>query len=299
VGTEEDYNIVVPLLQQIEAFPLSRLGNGGADGYEGVILQDMPPCNYGDATGAQQEAPQYGVDFFRFLQLSLQLNPPKDVDGSIMDILAQIYAHPDQCPFDPDSLHPLEHAALESATVKAMDIIHNDVRYRLGSLVNRDWGTANLIGHWGTHFYHKAGVTSTGPGAHIRTEAVYYHAAGRNPMNPLIGQYQYTMTFPAQPPHNNPGFWSMTVYESATDQLVEDVDRHSIGTKNFNELNVNPDGSFTIYLQADPPEDPQQLQNWLPLPQQGRFYMVFRVYLPTDAVVNSQWAPPLIQRIMP
>ena len=104
----------------------------------------------------------------------------------------------------------------------------------------------------------------------------------------LTGERRYTITF--KPPIRYseaiaPGFWSMTMYDGTTKLSVENpIDRYSLGSDN--DLKQNPDGSFTLYLQADTP-GPDNEANWLPAPK-GPFYLLLllRNYAPVPEAVE-------------
>jgi hypothetical protein len=63
-----------------------------------------------------------------------------------------------------------------------------------------------------------------------------------------------------------------------------------VGTKNKTLL-AAPDGSLTIYVQANQPSDATQRANWLPSPK-GNFALYVRSYWPEDAITNGTWTPP-------
>jgi len=73
-----------------------------------------------------------------------------------------------------------------------------------------------------------------------------------------------------------------------------DLKRYSLGTKN-RDLKYNPDGSLTIYVQADPPADALRA-NWLPAPKNADFSLFVRAYWPKAAVLDGVWTPPGAQR---
>lgn len=51
---------------------------------------------------------------------------------------------------------------------------------------------------------------------------------------------------------------------------MTEIKRYPVGTKN-KTLTTGPDGSLTIYVQADAPADPAQRSNWLPAPNNADF----------------------------
>ena len=73
------------------------------------------------------------------------------------------------------------------------------------------------------------------------------------------------------------------------------IKRYWVGTKN-KDLQIGPDGSLTIYVQADQPNDSTQLANWLPAPK-GDFSLYIRAYWPEQAITSGQWQPPAVQRL--
>jgi hypothetical protein len=62
-----------------------------------------------------------------------------------------------------------------------------------------------------------------------------------------------------------------------------------VSTKN-KDLKIGADGSLTIYVQADAPDDPDQRANWLPAPN-GHFSLFVRAYWPKETVTGT-WTPP-------
>ena len=59
-------------------------------------------------------------------------------------------------------------------------------------------------------------------------------------------------------------------------------------------MKFNNDGSLTLYFSNKEPNDGKS--NWLPAPE-GDFYMLMRLYGPSDKVLNNKWTPPAIQKI--
>ena len=71
------------------------------------------------------------------------------------------------------------------------------------------------------------------------------------------------------------------------------VNRYALGDRSG--LRANPDGSLTIYLQAESPADEWQA-NWLPSPKAGPFKVALRLYAPAESVIEREWVPPAITR---
>jgi hypothetical protein len=74
------------------------------------------------------------------------------------------------------------------------------------------------------------------------------------------------------------------------------IKRYSVGTKN-KDLKKAADGSLTIYVQADEPENLTERTNWLPSPKNSEFSLYVRAYWPDDAITRGQWTPPAVVKI--
>jgi hypothetical protein len=60
-------------------------------------------------------------------------------------------------------------------------------------------------------------------------------------------------------------------------------------------LQQNPDGSLTIYIEKDSP-GADRVSNWLPAPD-GPIYVVMRVYWPKEVALLGSWQPPPVNRL--
>jgi hypothetical protein len=111
----------------------------------------------------------------------------------------------------------------------------------------------------------------------------------------LNGSNRYGVTFPKEqtPPVN--GFWSLALYNEYHFFVPNDLARYSLGTKNKN-LKYNPDGSLTLYVQADLPPEAQRT-NWLPAPKAANFSLYVRTYWPKSAVLDGSWTPPAVNEM--
>jgi hypothetical protein len=82
------------------------------------------------------------------------------------------------------------------------------------------------------------------------------------------------------------GFWSLTMYDKQHFFAPNNLNHHSVGTKNRSQMKSNEDGSLTLYVQHDSPGVGKK-SNWLPSPK-GPFEMTIRIYGPKPEV----WSPP-------
>lgn len=111
---------------------------------------------------------------------------------------------------------------------------------------------------------------------------------------PLDGsKNNYSLTFPAGklPPVN--AFWSVTIYDGKTQLFIENpIHRYLINSPMLSDLQKNPDGSLTLYIQKDSPGKDKE-SNWLPAPN-GPIYLVMRPYWSKKTVLQGSWQPPAV-----
>ncbi|MBS1678815.1 MAG: DUF1254 domain-containing protein [Actinobacteria bacterium] len=133
-------------------------------------------------------------------------------------------------------------------------------------------------GLWGNHGY----------------EAAYAMVYVDGERAPLDGSRRYRLRFPTEPPCG--AFWSVTMYDMPDFFLVANpIERYSIGDRTAG-LRRGEDGSLTIYMQPEEPEEPEARANWLPTPA-GRFRPLLRVYEPEDAIFDGGYELPPIERL--
>ncbi|MCB1687732.1 MAG: DUF1254 domain-containing protein [Halioglobus sp.] len=168
------------------------------------------------------------------------------------------------------------------------------------------WPTGSLFGDKADYdgdWLKRAAAVKAGLYGNDAIEAVYpltrVDATGQE----LDGsKHNYTLTFPAGKYPPVKAFWSVTMYDGVSQLLIENpINRYLINSPMLPELQKNPDGSLTIYIQhASPGKDKES--NWLPAPD-GPIYMVLRLYWPEPATADlsilplgkGTWAPPGVE----
>jgi hypothetical protein len=96
------------------------------------------------------------------------------------------------------------------------------------------------------------------------------------------------------PPPPVDAFWSLTMYDASKFYLVANpIDRYSIGDRTPG-LETDEDGSVTIYIQRDPPDEDQR-SNWLPTAE-GSFRPLMRMYQPRAEILNGEYVLPAITK---
>ncbi|WP_296493470.1 DUF1254 domain-containing protein [Rhodoferax sp.] len=151
---------------------------------------------------------------------------------------------------------------------------------------------AHFAGNW----LQRAALAKAGIFGLDATEALYPMTRTLPNGEPLDGsKHTYTLTFAAGQLPPARAFWSLTMYDGATQFLIENpINRYLINSPMLEGMAKNPDGSITLYLQKDAPAA-DKVANWLPAPN-GPIYLVLRLYGPDKSALNGEWKnPPLVQ----
>lgn len=147
------------------------------------------------------------------------------------------------------------------------------------------------IGVYGNNYANRAYIARVGLGANPPEWAVYPLAARDALGNVPDSSNAYTLHFlPGALPPNH-GFWSITVYDELGFPTANPLDRYALGDRS--DLNVNEDGSVTLYLQHDRPDE-SRIANWLPTPDSGVLGVTMRIYGPDEAILTGHWTPPML-----
>jgi hypothetical protein len=102
---------------------------------------------------------------------------------------------------------------------------------------------------------------------------------------------RYTLTFEERELPPVKAFWSLTMYDAATQLFIANpLDRYLLNSTMLEQFRREDDGSLVLYVQRDSP-GPDREANWLPAPD-GPFYMVLRLYGPEADALEGEWTPP-------
>lgn len=134
---------------------------------------------------------------------------------------------------------------------------------------------------------------------HDAIEAIYMNVSVDENGNPLSGANRYQLRFEeGQEPDVNE-FWSITMYNSNSNLVLNSIDRFSVGDRSGME--TAEDGSLTISIQEDRPSEclsDNDCPNWLPAPKEN-FFMFMRLYLPGYSALSQWWEPPSLTNLDP
>ena len=189
---------------------------------------------------------------------------------------------------------PWDRAKINPAVVEAMAKVATGLGATLallpGGTFRNGWIlSAPTIGNFGTDYLYRATTARIGLTANTPREAIYIGAVAGSDGKPLSGAKRYSVTFKVLPPFVEPGFCSLTLYDSGNNYTVPNpIHRYALGSDD-KTLKPNVDGSLTIYLQKDSPGRAKEA-NWLPAPT-GQYYLILRAYAPGEELLRVQTEP--------
>jgi len=261
--------------------PLSTLAGSAAP--------PAPPA-LGDPEGTPPEAGSNGAAFFDELGDALALSPPATAaDKAALVRFATLGIGP--------GLHPS--ATADSA---ARAILEEGVTSGLARVTDAANGVATPVNGWmaplDVGVYDdplvRAAIAKFLWAANVPEEAVYPISRADVAGDPYTGAKRYVMHFDpdALPPvEPTSGFWSLTLY--GTDMYLVDnpIHRYALGDRTPG-LTRNADGSLDLYVQTDAPQGHEG--NWLPAPA-GQFYLMLRLYLPQQPVLDGSYVYPQVK----
>ena len=201
-------------------------------------------------------------------------------------------------PFDAEALNDETREAIRAGIGSARET----VAAKVSTITQRlnGWTTSDIFGtrEWyGGNFLMRAVAAMAGWGGNDVIEAIYPTAREDSDGKPLDGSHGYQITFKTLPPAR--AFWSITMYDTSYDgtagYLVENPINRYLINSTTEGLVYAEDGSLTITIQREQPQDAAEQANWLPAPK-GPFYLVMRIYWPEPAALDGTWTPPPIRK---
>lgn len=284
LDTAEDRAAVQPLVAQIDMYPLSQF-DGRMKQREWAKTPAFPEPPRAPGSG---EAPKVIPETF-FDQLPVVLKDAKPLPGEEA-IYARALALVDALQKDP----ALKAAAIDEAKKAEQELIAPLLQFRnFGVPLPHHWTTVRNGARFGTDYFTRTAVAKSNIYVNKPNEATYFYQDLDESGTRLNGGKRYTVTFDKGGPPVK-GFWSLTLYDAEHFFAPNAINRYSVGTKN-KDLQPNPDGTLTVYVQADPPDDPAQRANWLPAPKDADFSLYVRTYWPEQAIVDGHWSPPAVK----
>jgi hypothetical protein len=132
------------------------------------------------------------------------------------------------------------------------------------------------------------GMVSQTPGAGAKYMIAFTDSAG----TPLSGGSSYSVKLPPNIPAAN--FWSVTLYEAENASgLANGQPFPSLGSRD--KPSQNADGSTELYLGPKAPDG--KTGNWLATVPGKGYFVILRLYGPTEAAINKSWKPGDIEKV--
>ena len=108
-------------------------------------------------------------------------------------------------------------------------------------------------------------------------------------------EHNYIMKFAAGGLPPAKAFWSLSLYDGATQLFINNpLDRYLVNSAMIEEFDIEDDGSLLIHVQKDSPGADREA-NWLPAAD-GPFYLALRLYLPEKRVLDGEWTAPALSK---
>ncbi|WP_136476383.1 DUF1254 domain-containing protein [Pseudomonas sp. DG56-2] len=108
----------------------------------------------------------------------------------------------------------------------------------------------------------------------------------------LDGSKRYRLRIPANAPAKE--FWSVDAYDASTGGFIRKAP--VVGLDSYDKkLKRNADGTVDLYFAPEPP--PGQESNWISTQAGQRFFTLFRIYGPEQAIKDRSWVLNDIEQI--
>ena len=125
------------------------------------------------------------------------------------------------------------------------------------------------------------------PGVQVYMKS-YATATGQ----PLDGNHSYRLRVPADVPAND--FWSVDAYDVSTGGFIRQA--RVVGLDSYDQqLKRNVDGTVDLYFAPEAP--PGHESNWISTQPGQRFFTLFRIYGPKQAMIDRSWVLNDVEKI--
>lgn len=267
----DDIDALHKLQDQFQLQTLTEY-NGGTS-KKPADLPSFPPIEKNDKLG-----------FYKKLAFAMAQNPIPEVDKALVGQFEKIGLTPGK--FDPSKLNEDQLRGLHDAALLGPLTVIASAKSS-ASVVN-GWQWVNKLDDFGYDYALRSVVSGPYLGGQGAKEALYPLRYMDSESNVLNGKNTYKIKFDKEPPVN--AFWSLTMYDASNKLLVKnDLNRYKI-SNDIKGFVKNADGSFEVTISH---EKPANTDNWLPAPE-GSFYVILRLYQPTEEVLNGTYKIPQV-----
>lgn len=282
--TPEDRAAIQGVLQNVMMYPLDQF-DGRLKSVDWKALKKVPNSGNGEA-----ETPWVMPDkFFDVLPAALADAPPQPGEEARY---AQVLSVIEAAKVDPTLRKAIDEEAAKAETELIAPLFQFQ---NYGLQLPHHWSTTSNTAAFGTDYFTRTAVAKSNIFVNAPNETKYFYQDRDENGGRLNGSKGYALTFAKGQTPPVYGFWSLTLYNEQHFFSPNKINRYSLGTKNKG-LKFNPDGSLTLYVQANEPSDPLERANWLPAPKDEDFSLYIRAYWPKAEVTGGAWTPPAVQR---
>lgn len=295
-SASDDMKATYEFQSAMSVTPLSRWLAGERDRQESIEL-----ARANDRQTAKIVADMDAEAFYTAFYAFLQGNPAPADDAPFWDSVMKPFGFVDPNAegasgnWSYSSLSAIDRWLLEAAYKRipaVMEMIGKARKYDEMGWRNMP-GAGVPLGRYGTNYGLRAYVAHIGLGANEAVDAVYPGSDRDFNGVPLNGDNRYKLHFTADEMPPVKGFWSLTLYDADAYLFDSHIKRYAVGGRDA--LRYNADGSLDLFVQAKPPQNPDDYANWLPSPQGEPFALTMRLYWPKDQVLDGSWRMPSIQ----
>lgn len=282
----QEFPKIHALQDQLKITPLSAWGKP----YTPPSDVPVDPTVDKSATPYDQVRLMTGEMFFKKLAMLLKDNPPYPADAKMIERLKRIGVEPGK-EFDPSKLDPAIRKGINEAPFM---VWHKFATGPFEMPAPNGWINPLNIARFDTDYETRAFVAYFGLLAGLREDIIYPSAMTDGNGWALDGGHKYVlhMTKTDMAASQN-GVWSVSQYRENF-YMHNAIERYQIGSGM--PLNINPDGSLDIYIQAASPGK-DKVANWLPVPPSGMFNLTIRIYNPKPETFDASYKFPPVQRV--
>lgn len=160
-----------------------------------------------------------------------------------------------------------------------------------GSNIRNGWVFDTSVGDYGTNYLMRAAAAMRGLGANLAEEVLYpsLFATADDDGVPI----RFRLRFPPGQTPPVEAFWSLTAYTAEGWLVPNPAGIYSVGHRI--PVVFSPDGSLELAVQYEDPGSAVPPGNWLPIPAEGQFSIVLRLYAPKQVALEGKWAPPPLE----
>lgn len=282
--TAEDRAAIQPIVNQINAYPLSQY-----DGKMKVVDWKKIPV-YPEPVDSAGGEVRYVRDesFWDDLAAVLAENRPRPGEAALVENFRRLLGLREK---NPAVQRGLDHAVQDGAKLVNSGFPYSIQADKLG----HHWAGELKAGAFGSDYLSRAWVAKAYIAACKKEDAFYIGTDYDGEGNRLNGGHRYSLTFPkgGLPPAK--AFWSLTLYDREHFFVPNALKRYSMGTKNLEKMTFNPDGSLTLYFQHGSPGKNLEA-NWLPAPEED-FSLLIRFYNPSGSLLKEEYQAPPVKRV--